>query len=894
MRLRHFLMLLALVLPLPAGREAPSQPSREETAALSLMHRAAEERRRGDYAAAAETYRQVLRRAPRLFEAHLFLADTLRKRRLDADAEREFQTARRLRPGDPLPYVGLAEMSRESFRFPEALALLEEGWRMVPPEKREPLLVARGITLRQAGEAGKAVEILRQGMKDFPSSTRIPETLARSLEAGGLLPEALEAWALAASRAPENASVALASNEARDLALRLEQAEAAARKPGSDASAWEELARLRMIARQYPAAEEAAASALRREPRRDDLLLLRGLALERAGRGEEAGAQFRRIGAGVPGHLPALYHQAWLARLAKDAGAEERIWREAVEAHPKDAPAALMLVLHWKRRGNLEQQISRLTEGSIRGKGRSFSRVLEGMALEEAGRDREAAQVYEALFLEDPRDPQSAARLSGLLALRPALLSGLLEEESSRHEREGSGEGPGRHLLLGMLLEAAGREKEAVKEMAEAARLFPDREEAHLGLASSLGLTAGDPAAVSRALDRALELAPASPWAHLAKGMDLLQRGEFEAAIAEGETVTALDPELPEGHQLLGAARRSAGDYSGAVREFRTSLLLDPSDSPGVVRFQMALSLAAQGDRRAARAALEGEVPPFPELTYRLAWSFVRLAFLDRSFRGQDWLAWRDRFADPAASPNEACAAVSEMLASLRDPYTRLRGEEETATLYLTPRSGKLETDAFGAPTRSSASVLAEDLGENLGYIRLTNLSDPSAREAIRRALDEMAERDGLVLDLRGNRGGLASDADAIAGLLLEPGEEMGRERTRFGEKVSTAPQTRSFRPRRPLVVLTDRRTGSAAEKLAAGLQGSGRATILGNGTFGKGIGQMGRLLPGGEMVLVSAVENLAPGGGSIQGQGVVPDVREEGDASLERAKELLRKPTTP
>ena len=122
----------------------------------------------------------------------------------------------------------------------------------------------------------------------------------------------------------------------------------------------------------------------------------------------------------------------------------------------------------------------------------------------------------------------------------------------------------------------------------------------------------------------------------------------------------------------------------------------------------------------------------------------------------------------------------------------------------------------------------------------------------------------------------------------------MGRERTRFGEKVSTAPQTRSSRPRRPLVVLTDRRTGSAAEKLAAGLQGSGRATILGNGTFGKGIGQMGRLLPGGEMVLVSAVENLAPGGGSIQGQGVVPDVREEGDASLEKAKELLRIPTTP
>ena len=894
MRLRLFFpLLLALVLPLPAAREAPPRPP-EEATVVSLMHRAAEERRRGNYSAAAETYRQVLRRAPRLFEAHLFLADTLRKQRLDAEAEREFQSARRIRPEDPLPYVGLADMRREAFRFPEALALLEEGWRAVPAEKREPLLAAQGTTLRQAGEAERAVEILGRGMKDFPSSVRIPEVLARSQEACGRLAEALETWALATRQAPDNASIALASGEARDLAIRLEKAETATRKPDAGARSWEDLARLRMIARQFAPAAEAAAAALRLEPRRTDLLLLRGLALERAGRTEEAETQFRRIGSDVPEHLPALYHRAYLARLRKDDAAEEKIWREAAGKHPGDTPALLMLVLHWKRRGTLDAWISRLRDESERGKGRSFSRILEGMALEEAGRDREAAQVYEDLFLEEPRDPQSAARLSGLLALRPALLAGLLEEESRRHARGGKGEGPGRHLLLAQFLQAAGREKEAVEEMKEAARLFPDREEVHLGLASALGIAAGDPAESSRALDRALELAPDSPWAHLAKGLALIQRGDFDPAIREGEKVVALAPDLPEGRQLLGAARRSAGDYPGAVRELQASLLLDPADSPGVVRFQMALALAALGDRRAARAALEGEVPPFPEMTYRLAWSFVRLTFLDRSFRGQDWLSWRDRFADPSASPHAACAAVSEMLASLRDPYTRLRGEEETAVLYLMPRSGKLEMDAAGAPVRSSASVLTEDLGENLGYIRLTNLSDPSAREAIRRVLDRMAQRDGLVLDLRGNPGGLASDADAIAGLLLEPGEEMGRERTRFGERVSTAPQTRSFFPRWPLVVLTDRRTGSAAEKLAAGLQGSGRATIIGEGTFGKGVGQMSRLLPGGEMVLVSAVENLTLGGRSLQGQGVVPDVPGGGDVSLEKAKELLRKPTTP
>ena len=95
-------------------------------------------------------------------------------------------------------------------------------------------------------------------------------------------------------------------------------------------------------------------------------------------------------------------------------------------------------------------------------------------------------------------------------------------------------------------------------------------------------------------------------------------------------------------------------------------------------------------------------------------------------------------------------------------------------------------------------------------------------------------------------------------------------------------------------MILTDRRTGSAAEKLAAGLQGSGRATVIGEETFGKGVGQVSRLLPGGGMVLVSAVENLTLGGRSLEGRGVVPDVPEGGDVSLEKAKELLRKPATP
>ncbi|MCI0657078.1 MAG: S41 family peptidase, partial [Acidobacteria bacterium] len=128
--------------------------------------------------------------------------------------------------------------------------------------------------------------------------------------------------------------------------------------------------------------------------------------------------------------------------------------------------------------------------------------------------------------------------------------------------------------------------------------------------------------------------------------------------------------------------------------------------------------------------------------------------------------------------------------------------------------------------------------------------------------------------------------------MLMETGETLGIQRSAAGDAIQKVPQTRPVFSRKPMVILTDRRTGSAAEKLAAGLQGSGRATVLGEGTFGKGAAQMSRLLPGGPMVLVTAVESLSPSGAAIQGRGVIPDVSAEEDESLEKAKEILKQPT--
>jgi carboxyl-terminal processing protease len=118
---------------------------------------------------------------------------------------------------------------------------------------------------------------------------------------------------------------------------------------------------------------------------------------------------------------------------------------------------------------------------------------------------------------------------------------------------------------------------------------------------------------------------------------------------------------------------------------------------------------------------------------------------------------------------------------------------------------------------------------------------------------------DGLVIDLRGNRGGLLRQAVSAADILLPPGivavtaEELGEDL--------------------PVVVVVDGRTASAAEVLAAALADRGRAVALGSATLGKGLVQTVAPLPDGGELYVSWSRILAPRGWPVQGLGLLPQV---------------------
>ncbi len=141
----------------------------------------------------------------------------------------------------------------------------------------------------------------------------------------------------------------------------------------------------------------------------------------------------------------------------------------------------------------------------------------------------------------------------------------------------------------------------------------------------------------------------------------------------------------------------------------------------------------------------------------------------------------------------------------------------------------------------------------------------------------------GLVLDLRGDRGGLLNQAIESAGLLLKSGPiaaTSGRD-----PQASHAWQAEGgdLLEGRPVVVLVDGRSASASEILAAALSDRGRAVVVGSATYGKGLVQVVTQLPDGGELFVSWSRVIAPLGWPLQGLGVLPQVcTSRGQAALQ------------
>jgi len=196
----------------------------------------------------------------------------------------------------------------------------------------------------------------------------------------------------------------------------------------------------------------------------------------------------------------------------------------------------------------------------------------------------------------------------------------------------------------------------------------------------------------------------------------------------------------------------------------------------------------------------------------------------------------------------------------------RIRGHLGT-TVRLRLRRGDddREVDLVRVPIPRRSVPLAAFLRPGVGYIRIATFGEQTADE-VDQALEALESEglEGLVLDLRGNPGGLVSAAVRVAGRLLPPGSTVFWRRGR-GDRIKRyrAPYA-AHRPY-PLTVVTDCSSASAAEIVAGAVQDHDRGLIVGETTFGKGLVQRVFELSAGTGVMLTTARYYTPSGRLIQ-----------------------------
>lgn len=274
---------------------------------------------------------------------------------------------------------------------------------------------------------------------------------------------------------------------------------------------------------------------------------------------------------------------------------------------------------------------------------------------------------------------------------------------------------------------------------------------------------------------------------------------------------------------------------------------------------------------------------------------------------------------------------VSELLAPLDDSLSKRNLPEAQRKLYreMTLRSivdgqaatkanieildGKNQVQVFGVPRVERKSEMspamgnfppqevifeAKRLADNVGYIRFNIWVVPQMLK-IREAIRSMKDTSGIVIDVRGNPGGVGGMATGIAGLLVKEQTSLGSMKSRDNEtKFIVYPQAEAYQGK--VFVLTDYGSASTSEIFAAGLQEIGRAKVIGETSAGAVLPSVFEKLPTGATFQYVISDYKSPKNILLESRGAIPDTEvkltresllEGRDLQLEEAIKQIKNP---
>ena len=167
-------------------------------------------------------------------------------------------------------------------------------------------------------------------------------------------------------------------------------------------------------------------------------------------------------------------------------------------------------------------------------------------------------------------------------------------------------------------------------------------------------------------------------------------------------------------------------------------------------------------------------------------------------------------------------------------------------------------------------SVITGSIGD-IAYIGLTQFEENTVDE-FTKALKAAGNKKGLILDLRGNPGGILEAAVGISDQLLPEADIVSAKDNRDKEVFHYTSDEERWN--KPIVVLVNGGSASASEIVAGALKDNKAATLVGEKTYGKGVVQTLVPLPGGGGIKLTTSEYFTPSGVNIQDKGIEPDVK--------------------
>ena len=213
---------------------------------------------------------------------------------------------------------------------------------------------------------------------------------------------------------------------------------------------------------------------------------------------------------------------------------------------------------------------------------------------------------------------------------------------------------------------------------------------------------------------------------------------------------------------------------------------------------------------------------------------------------------------------------------TLMDAVQRMRGPKGTKVSLTIQRDGTPDPLVFTLVRDiiKIESVKSKVLDNNIGYVRLTQFQESTARD-LSRVLKQFREQKlaSTILDLRNNPGGLLTSSVEVSEQFVPAGKLIVYIKGREGRKDEYISRAKDQLEEYPMIVLVNEGSASASEIVAGALQDWGRAVVIGTTTFGKGSVQTILPLSDGSGLRLTTAQYYTPKGRSIQTTGITPDI---------------------